>query len=273
MSDINRSKESESSDHRPVDLSNLITSANHKQYLQLVPTTSLSDEDEQPSEEHLYDNASSPSSPSYQDKAAAGDSAERELQIREWQDELEKVEGEINMLRQVLGSKVRRATELKRNLGITPFKEFKQDLQSGIQQIKDSSTYQKTNETLHEWNEKLTHTSAFQKTSAVVKTASEKTSSALSTVGAVVSKKIGDIKNSQTFKSMEERVETAYASVKTSRSIESLKDRLSKVTGSKSIDDIDAAFEDAAESPSSEAGTPDDKADPSSIPPKDNVPL
>ncbi|XP_025092855.1 tumor protein D52-like isoform X5 [Pomacea canaliculata] len=254
MSDINRSKESESSDHRPVDLSNLITSANHKQYLQLVPTTSLSDEDEQPSEEHLYDNASSPSSPSYQDKAAAGDSAERELQIREWQDELEKVEGEINMLRQVLGSKVRRATELKRNLGITPFKEFKQDLQSGIQQIKDSST--------------------FQKTSAVVKTASEKTSSALSTVGAVVSKKIGDIKNSQTFKSMEERVETAYASVKTSRSIESLKDRLqSKVTGSKSIDDIDAAFEDAAESPSSEAGTPDDKADPSSIPPKDNVPL
>lgn len=49
MSDINRSKESESSDHRPVDLSNLITSANHKQYLQLVPTTSLSDEDEQPS--------------------------------------------------------------------------------------------------------------------------------------------------------------------------------------------------------------------------------
>lgn len=212
-------------------------------------------------EEHLYDNASSPSSPSYQDKAAAGDSAERELQIREWQDELEKVEGEINMLRQVLGSKVRRATELKRNLGITPFKEFKQDLQSGIQQIKDSSTYQKTNETLHEWNEKLTHTSAFQKTSAVVKTASEKTSSALSTVGAVVSKKIGDIKNSQTFKSMEERVETAYASVK------------SKVTGSKSIDDIDAAFEDAAESPSSEAGTPDDKADPSSIPPKDNVPL
>lgn len=39
----------------------------------------------------MYDNASSPSSPSYQDKAAAGDSAERELQIREWQDELEKV--------------------------------------------------------------------------------------------------------------------------------------------------------------------------------------
>ena len=45
------------------------------------------------------------------------------------------------MLRQVLGSKVRRATELKRNLGITPFKEFKQDLQTGINQIKESTTY------------------------------------------------------------------------------------------------------------------------------------
>ena len=51
------------------------------------------------------------------------------------------MEGEITMLRQVLGSKVRRATELKRNLGITPFKEFKHDLQTGINQIKESTTY------------------------------------------------------------------------------------------------------------------------------------
>jgi hypothetical protein len=50
------------------------------------------------------------------------------------------VEGEISMLRQVLGSKVRRATELKRNLGITPFKEFQTDLKHGIDQIKGSQT-------------------------------------------------------------------------------------------------------------------------------------
>lgn len=51
------------------------------------------------------------------------------------------VESEITMLRQVLGSKVRHAAELKRKLGITPFQEFKQDLQQGIQHIKSSDSW------------------------------------------------------------------------------------------------------------------------------------
>ncbi|XP_076457041.1 uncharacterized protein LOC143291195 isoform X3 [Babylonia areolata] len=188
------------------DLSALTTSAKHKQYLQLVPTT-LSDEDE----EHEYDSAASPTSPGFGSEAGdtvplSSDPAERDQQISQWKEELEKIEGEIVMLRHVLGSKVRRANELKRNLGITPFKEFKHDLAMGLTQIKESNTYQKT--------------------SAVVKTASEKTTSAFSTVGAAVSRKLGDIKNSQAFKSMEEKVSTSYASVKTSRSIEGLKEKL-----------------------------------------------
>ncbi|XP_076457042.1 uncharacterized protein LOC143291195 isoform X4 [Babylonia areolata] len=217
------------------DLSALTTSAKHKQYLQLVPTT-LSDEDE----EHEYDSAASPTSPGFGSEAGdtvplSSDPAERDQQISQWKEELEKIEGEIVMLRHVLGSKVRRANELKRNLGITPFKEFKHDLAMGLTQIKESNTYQKTSETIHDWNEKISHTSAYQKTSAVVKTASEKTTSAFSTVGAAVSRKLGDIKNSQAFKSMEEKVSTSYASVK------------SKVTGSKSTDDIDAAVQEAKE--------------------------
>ncbi|KAK7480639.1 hypothetical protein BaRGS_00028111 [Batillaria attramentaria] len=156
----------------PVDLAELVTTANHKRYLQLVHTGSLSDDEEHHvkdtvyctvpttgllacsvalqlswSNDASYDNLSSPTSPTFDDSASAGempelsaDPVERERQMNEWKEELEKVEGEITMLRQVLGSKVRRATELKRNLGITPFKEFKQDLQSGLQTIKDSST-------------------------------------------------------------------------------------------------------------------------------------
>lgn len=218
----------------PKDYSELVTLTKHKRYLQLVHTVSLSD-DEQEVDHHAddsYDNLSIPTSPGFDDSASAGDAIalsmdpeERERQRKDLEEELEKVEGEITMLRQVLGSKVRRATELKRNLGITPFKEFKHDLQEGINQIKGSTTYQKT--------------------SAVVKTASEKTSSAFSSVGAVVSKKLGDIKNSQTFKSMEEKVATGYANVK------------SKVTGSKSTDDIDAAFNEASEAQEPrDAGSP-----------------
>lgn len=211
-----------------------------------TPTKDSSDYDN--SKEDAYDNLSSPSSPGFDDSASGGESAaeqitdpvERERQMKEWEEELEKVEGEITMLRQVLGSKVRRATELKRNLGITPFKEFKQDLQTGLKTIKDSTTYQKT--------------------SAVVKTASEKTTSAFSTVGAAVTRKIGDIKNSSTFKSMEEKVEHAYANVK------------SKVTGSRSHDDIDAAFQEASEDKEGGAGTTDPST-PGSIPAKDDVPL
>ncbi|CAL1547527.1 unnamed protein product [Lymnaea stagnalis] len=201
--------------------------------------------------DNFYETASSPST-ELGDSASGNDDApidespeERERRMDELKDELAKVESEINMLRQVLGSKVRHATELKRKLGITPFQEFKQDLQSGIQQIKSSDSYQKTNDTLHQLNEKISHTQAYQKTSAVVKTATEKTSSAINTMGQAVVRKMGDIKNSQTFKSFDEKMHTTYANVKSSRSIEGLKERLAKVTGSRSSGEIDEAFRDA----------------------------
>lgn len=50
------------------------------------------------------------------------------------------VEGEISTLRQVLGSKVRYASELKRLIGITPFQELKHDFSEGIKSIQQSDT-------------------------------------------------------------------------------------------------------------------------------------
>lgn len=138
---------------------------------------------------------------------------EREKRLAAMKEELEKVESEITMLRQVLGSKVRHATELKRQLGITPFQEFKHDLQSGLNHIKSSDSYQKT--------------------SSAMKTATDKTSSLMSSVGQSFTKKMGDLKNSQTFKSLDERVHTTYNTVK------------AKVTGSRSSQDIDEAFREA----------------------------
>lgn len=167
---------------------------------------------------------------------------ERAQRITELKEELEKVEGEIAMLRQVLGSKVRHATELKRQIGITPFQEFKQDLQTGFQQIKNSDSYQKT--------------------SAVVKSASEKTSSAINTMGQAVAKKMGDIKNSQTFKSFDEKVHNTYANVK------------AKVTGSRSSDEIDEALRDAQVTPDGQVLKQEDSNSNSpSSPPEEKVPL
>ncbi|XP_052763770.1 tumor protein D54-like isoform X1 [Mya arenaria] len=148
-----------------------------------------------------------------------------EEQLQEWNAELEKVEGEIATLRQVLGAKVRYASELKRKLGITPLQEMKHDFQLGIKSIKDSSTYQRTNEAFHDINDKIHQTTAYQKTSEVAKNAVEKTS----TVVAGIGRKLGDLRNSQTFKSVEGKMESAYASVK------------AKVSGSKS----EGSFEEA----------------------------
>ncbi|XP_021354412.1 tumor protein D54-like isoform X4 [Mizuhopecten yessoensis] len=195
---------------------------------------------------------------------------EREREMEEYRRSLEIVEGEIATLRQVLGSKVRYASELKRKMGITPFQELKQDLHYGFKTIKESDTvvktnekltnvkeritasnaYQKTNEKLVEMNDKITHSQAYhktndylgelnnkisnsstyQKTSSAVKTASEKTNAAVSSFGASVTKKLGDLRNSNTFKSVEEKVGGAYSNVKTSRSIGNMKGRLGMVS-------------------------------------------
>lgn len=145
------------------------------------------------------------------------DDEERERQLEEWKQELAKLEDEITTLRQVLGSKVRQANELKRNLGITPIKEFKQDMQQGIKNIKDSETYQKTN--------------------AALKSAGQKTSTAFSTFGAFASRKIGDVRNSNTFKSIEEKVGSAYTNVKTKVSGSKSEQNISEATGLEHADD------------------------------------
>lgn len=116
----------------------------------------------------------------------------------EWKMELAKVEEEILTLRQVVSAKMREAQELKRKLGITAWKEFKDDMEQGIKNIQESTAYQRT--------------------SGSIRTAGEKTTAVLGTFGASVSKKLGDVKNSTVFKSFEDKVGTAYSSVKTKMS-------------------------------------------------------
>ncbi|GFY75981.1 tumor protein D52 [Trichonephila inaurata madagascariensis] len=113
----------------------------------------------------------------------------------EWTRELAKTEEEINTLRQVLSDKIRKMHDLKRKLGITVWKEFKDDMEQGIRNLQETTAYQKTSQTL--------------------KTASEKTSEALGTFGATVTKKLEEVKQSQAFKSLEEKVGSAYSNVKT----------------------------------------------------------
>ncbi|XP_048779748.2 tumor protein D54-like isoform X2 [Ostrea edulis] len=222
-------------------------------------------------DEHLFEKEEN-ATPAAEEPMSEED---RQRQIEEWKEELSRVEGEISTLRQVLGSKVRYASELKRKIGITPFQELKHDFSEGIKSIQQSDTYQKTNEKLtnlqnkitgstayqktneklHDINDKITHSSAYQKTSSAVKTASEKTNETVRNVATSVSKKLGDFRNSGAFKSVEEKVGGAYANVK------------AKVTGSKSEDNFESALQQETEGTTAANGD-----QPTSLP-EEKIPL
>uniref|UniRef100_A0A667ZZ66 Tpd52 like 1 n=1 Tax=Myripristis murdjan TaxID=586833 RepID=A0A667ZZ66_9TELE len=118
-----------------------------------------------------------------------------EEEREEIQQELAKLEEEINTLKQVLSSKEKQHAELKQKLGITPLSEFRNNFTKGWHDMQSSTAYRKTSETL---------TSAGQKTSA-----------AFSTLGTAITRKFGDMRNSPSFKSFEERVENTVSNIKT----------------------------------------------------------
>lgn len=148
------------------------------------------------------------------------DAEEKARQEAVLKEELAQVEEEIQSLRTVLATKLARSQELKRQLGITVWKELKDDMEQGIKNIQDTAAYQKTSTTL--------------------KTAGERTTTALGTLGASVSKKLGEMKNSTAFKSVEEKVGSVYTNVKSkvssrSSSVNSFEDALNSHPSNASV--------------------------------------
>jgi len=130
--------------------------------------------------------ASNLTSPSSEQAPILTDEERESLRV-----DLLKTEEEINTLRQVLNARIKHASELRRKLGISAWKEMTHDVQEGIKSVKETPAFQKTEEILH--------------------TVGEKTSSALNQAG----KKIGELRNTPYFKSFEGKVGSAYTSVKT----------------------------------------------------------
>ncbi|XP_065367210.1 tumor protein D52-like isoform X3 [Calliphora vicina] len=121
---------------------------------------------------------------------------EQERQRAEWSQELARVEEEINTLRTVLASKTRHASDLKRKLGITVWKEITDDMNQGLKNVKESTV--------------------FQRTESVLKTTGERTASVFSSITGGISSKFSQMKNSESMRSIEEKVGSAYENVKVS---------------------------------------------------------
>uniref|UniRef100_A0A915KJP9 Tumor protein D54 n=1 Tax=Romanomermis culicivorax TaxID=13658 RepID=A0A915KJP9_ROMCU len=97
--------------------------------------------------------------------------------------ELQKTESEIATLRIVLNTRIKEANDLKRRLGLTPWQEFTEDVNQGLNKVKQSEAYHRTNELLQQAGDKVSHT-------------------------------FGQLRQSSLFKSMEDKVGSAYSNVK-----------------------------------------------------------
>ncbi|KAM9823651.1 tumor protein D52 [Neosynchiropus ocellatus] len=125
-----------------------------------------------------------------------------EEERQELQEELVKVEDEIQTLSQVLAAKEKQLADLKRKLGITPLNELKQNLTKTWQEVTTSNAIRRTSET-------LSHAGLVA-------------SAAFSNMGTAISRRFEDVsmrslqhsasmpamRNAPTFKSFEERVGT-----------------------------------------------------------------
>ncbi|XP_074542355.1 tumor protein D52 isoform X3 [Halichoeres trimaculatus] len=125
-----------------------------------------------------------------------------EEERQELQEELVKVEDEIQTLSQVLAAKEKQLADIKRKLGITPLNELRQNITKTWQEVTGSNAYRRTSETLSQ--------------------AGLKATAAFSNVGSAISRKLEDVsirslqhsasmpvmRNAPTFKSFEEKVET-----------------------------------------------------------------
>nr|CAH7743728.1 unnamed protein product [Callosobruchus chinensis] len=129
---------------------------------------------------------------------------EKEQQEKLWKEELAQIEDEIATLRTVLASKMRRSAELKRNLGITVWREVSEDINQGIKNVKESNVYQTVETKVGQVTKAVTDAPIYQKTTSLI-----------GGITGNITNKIGQMRHSESFRSIEEKVGSAYENVKT----------------------------------------------------------
>ncbi|KAH8277821.1 hypothetical protein KR018_007996 [Drosophila ironensis] len=141
---------------------------------------------------------------------------EKEQRRAEWSQELARVEEEINTLRTVLASKTRHASDLKRKLGITVWKEVTDDVNQGLRNIKESTVFQSVEQSVGTFTKAVHEAPLYQRTESVLKSTGEKTASVFGSITSGISSKLSQMKNSESMRSIEASVGSAYENVKVS---------------------------------------------------------
>lgn len=165
-----------------------------------------------------------------------------EEEKKAWLGELAKIDEETATLRLVLQAKIRRATDLKRKLGITQVDEIKAEVNSALKNIQESNAYVKTSATLQVVSQKTGQivsnaASAFRESisgknnnnndnidesspgrekvgNAIFRDASGKISSAVSVTGTYVSQTVDSVKSSPPVQAVGAGVSATWAKLK-----------------------------------------------------------
>ncbi|XP_029363326.1 tumor protein D54-like [Echeneis naucrates] len=110
--------------------------------------------------------------------------------IESLQFELSKTEDEIQTLRQVLLAKEKYAADIRRQLGMSPLSNIKQNLSKGWQEVQTSAPYLTASATL----EDISHSTVYVRTRESLSHAGQVTSSALSSVGVVITRRLAEMR-------------------------------------------------------------------------------
>ncbi|XP_034731480.1 tumor protein D54-like [Etheostoma cragini] len=151
--------------------------------------------------------------------------------------ELEKVEEEIQTLRQVLLVREKYAADIKRQLGMSPLSNIKQNLSKSWQDVQISAPYLRASATL----EDISHSNIYVRTREGLSHAGQVTASAMSNVGVTITRRLSQMRalplpspprtlshtmsvptmrHSSTFKSFEEMVGNVKDKVSGSRTMD-----------------------------------------------------
>ncbi|XP_076023050.1 tumor protein D54-like [Genypterus blacodes] len=104
--------------------------------------------------------------------------------------ELAKVEDEIYTLRQVLLAKERFATDIRRQLGLSPLSNIKQNLCKGWQEVQTSTPFQTASATLDD----ISQSTVYRRTQQGLTHAGQVTSAALSGVGIAITRRLAHMR-------------------------------------------------------------------------------
>ncbi|XP_049919955.1 tumor protein D54-like isoform X2 [Epinephelus moara] len=104
--------------------------------------------------------------------------------------ELAKMEDEIQTLRQVLLVREKYAADIRRQLGMGPLSNIKQNLSKGWQDVQTSAPYLTASATL----EDISHSNAYIRTRETLSHAGQVTSTALSTMGVTLTRRLAEMR-------------------------------------------------------------------------------